>query len=176
MIDWDTWWLLVQFVVGFDVLIVFVALYTLWWRRRGKIEVRCKTPYGEKKKWLKPEKDGETMIFEKEKKDVSLGWSFKFTSGCLIPVRNWRGARHDALDVKYNAPSAVDWSKKAEEIEVPIWDRKTFEDIAIKHGMKMLPRMIKMVMPTVIWGVLVLQFVTIILLVLLHTGVVRFGA
>jgi hypothetical protein len=161
-------------VIGFDVFIFFFVLYFEWWRKRGRILIRIKTEMGERTEWKKPEKDGKTIIMEKEKKD-SIGWKFTFSRNSLYDVKRFFRTKK-ALDVIYNAPGAVEYDLQTKKATLPIWDREMFEEIALKQGFKLLAKMLKIQLPTLFWLILIGVMLNIVLTILLHTGMIRIGS
>jgi len=92
------------------IFLGFLFLYFFWssYRKRGKIQIRIKTPLGEKIRWVKPESDGKTIVMEKAGK-TKMGWSFEFTNKSLIARKNWRGGLYYAVDVFYDSPNAINY-------------------------------------------------------------------
>jgi len=178
LIAWDQWYQILEFVIAFDVLTAIVVIYVTWWKKRGKIEVRIETPLGEQRKWLKPDKeDGKTIVVEKPKEGKKIGWQFTFDRSSIIPViSKLTGRAHYKIEVMYGSTKAIEYNfeDKDNPYKLPVWDRKSFEDVVVKEGMKMLPRMVKIQLPTVFWILVLMQFVTIILVIAVSTGL-RFG-
>jgi hypothetical protein len=162
------WWQIVYAVVGFDLFVAAIVLYSVWWRRRGKLEVRIQREIGEQRKWFKPDKDGKTIVAEKAKEGKTVGWSFEFSRKSLIPVISMiTGRAHWKIEVMYGAAKAIDYDffDKNNPYNLPVYDRRTFEDLVTKEVQKMLPRMVKVQLPTLFWLIVIMQVVTMMLVI-----------
>ena len=173
MLSTDVYLQMIAVFVGFDLFIIAIVLYFEWYRKRDRLMVRIKSPIGEQTKWIKPEKDGKTLVVEKAK-GRKVGWSFTFSRSSLYYVKRMF-RKYIALDVIYDAPKAIEYDFKTKESVLPVWDRSAFERVAVETGFKMLARMVKIQLPMIFWLMIMLQIVIIVLIMLNLMGV-RLGA
>lgn len=106
-------WILTGFAIYivFMFLVVFLSLI----RHRGKIKVRIKTPLMEIVKWVKPERDGKTLVIDKgkEKKGIPR-WEATFTNKSLVPMKG-RFRKQTAVDIFVGAKKCIEYDYSINE-------------------------------------------------------------
>lgn len=156
--------------IGF-IWLLFMYVLIGWYRKRGKIKVRIKTPLEEKVRWIKPEADGKTIVMEKAGKK-KMGWSFEFTNKSLVPLRHWWGGLYYAVDIFFDASKAIEYEYALSQIDQPKLTKEQAREINRLDAFKR--RYGKVAQPmssTVQWIMLFLLIGIIILLILSMRGV-----
>jgi len=118
-----------EIFLGIYFVIVAIILFSIIFqtkRQSGKILVRIKNPFLEKKVWRKPLDDGKTVIIRKENKKKGIPiWKATFTNMSLVPIKSMF-RRALAIDILYESPKAVDYDYRAGDC-IPYG--LTFEDV-----------------------------------------------
>jgi len=146
---------------------VFIIAYLAWrwYRTKGKILVRIKTPIGEKEEWVKPNFEGDKayLVFEKESRKKA-GWKAEFTNKSLIPRSSWLGLkRFHCIDIFPQATKAIEYNFDTKTEDQPKWDKHSSKEYIEAKILKQMGEGEKLVAPGVIWIVVI---VTIIILIL----------
>lgn len=161
---WAQYLNMIYAMIAFNVGIFSFIFYWEFWRKRGKLKVRIKTPLGEKERWVKPESDGETLIIEKgsERKKVPE-WKAKFSNKSLIRFTKWFGRMGFAVDIFYNAEKCIEYDYSLSEAEMPKFDKKTSKGYINAEVLKQRGRGLKQELPFIFWLVVILVFVNLVL-------------
>jgi hypothetical protein len=108
---------LVAYTAYFAFIIAICAWYSL--KDRGKIQVRIKTAIEEQTKWVKPQKDGKTIVMQKPDKK-KLGWKFTFDHSSVVFKKKWWGlSSFRAIEVFYDAQKAITFNYEDKTITQP---------------------------------------------------------
>jgi hypothetical protein len=104
--------------IYFLLVISFLAyLVFLFFRGRGKVLVRVKTPAKEWSRYVKPNPDGTSITMEKTS-NTKAGWTFKYTNQSLQTVKKFLGLGQ-VVDVFYHSPKAIDYDFTQSEATQP---------------------------------------------------------
>jgi len=160
LIPWPLWWKIIYGIIAFDMAVFGFVLYWEWWRKRGRIQVRVKTPLGEKRYWKKPEDDGKTIVMKKGR-GKKPGWKFTFSNSALYRIPRWFGRKALCLDVLYDADKAVSWDYTLKETEIPKWDKKTSKKFIEAETLEKRAIGVKYPMPTLFWLILIIGVVNL---------------
>lgn len=160
---WDQYFMLVRFMIAFNICVFVFVSYMEWWRKRGRIQVRIKTPLGEKKKWVKPENDGKTLIIEKESKKRPE-WKASFTNKSIVFFGRWFGRIGRAVDVFYHAKKCIDYDYTLSEADQPKFDKKASKGYIEAKVLKEMGKGEKMEIPFIFWVLLIMSFVNLALM------------
>lgn len=120
-------WLIYAIVLWIFVLILGVN----FWKGRGKIMVRVKTPLKEEIYWRKPivTERGNEIVMEKTTKK-NIGWSFTFTNKSLIPKKRFLGLRnYFVVDVFPRARKAIEYDYESNSVDMPLLSQKDAAEI-----------------------------------------------
>lgn len=155
---------IIPITFGVWLFVLFIAVVR-WWRGRGALEVRVKTPLGEKKRYIKPEADGKTLVLEKKRRN-NPGWVATFTNKSLVPVSRWFGRKGFAVDLMYQATECVNYDFENKSNEQPKWTKKQSKEFIEAEVLKHAGRGLKYEMPGLFWliaiGVVILIIFQII--------------
>jgi len=159
---YEQWLQMVYAMLAFDSCVFAFIFYWEFWRKRGSIKVRIKTPLGEKTKWVKPQDDGETLIIEKgSDRKAKPEWKAKFTNKSLVPISRWFFRKAYAVDIFYNAPECIDYDYSLKKGEHPKWDKKTSKEFIEAEVLKQRGKKLKYEMPMLFWLIFIVSIVNL---------------
>lgn len=162
MIPWDLWYTYVYILVGFDIFIIIFVIWFEWYRKRGKIKIRVKTPIGEREEWKKPKKDGKTVVMEKAR-GKKAGWKFTFSRKSLYFTKRFPGRRILTLDIIANSLKAIEYDFKKLIIYPYGLTLEDMKNINRADILKQRGQGLKLQLPTIFWLVLLLCGINLVM-------------
>lgn len=171
---WAEYWLIAQIFMIFDAGIVILALYFGWWKKRGRLEVRVKTPIGEQKHYKKPEKDGKSITMQKAR-GKRPGWKFTFTRESLYFIPKWFGRKRLGLDILFHAEKAIDYDFKLKLASQPKWTKTESKEFIEAEILKQRGMGLKLQLPLLFWLVLIIGLVNVVFSLLLYMKIGGIG-
>jgi len=160
----EQWWMYVQIMLGFDAFIFLIIIYVGFWRKRGRIKVRIKTPMGEKTKWVKPDPDGKTLVIEKgSDRQNKPKWSATFSNKSLVAISRWLFRKAYAVDVFYNATECIEYDYSLKTSDAPKWSKKQSKEYIEAEVLKQRGKRLKYEMPTLFWLIFIICLINLVI-------------
>lgn len=153
----------------YTVFLVFIFYFWIW-KRRGCIEVRIKTPYGERKRFVKPELDGEHLIVQKETKKLPE-WKLHFKQTYRVKGLLFS---HDAVDAHHESGEAVVWNFVDKTEEKPKLTKEQIKEFSQWEALRARYRTIGEKKRSRIEIVILIICIIILILLLKIAGYVNF--
>jgi hypothetical protein len=163
-------WTLYSIFLG---LFFSYILYNFF-KGRGKVFVRVKTPLGEKGYWKKPvetERGMEVVMKKADKRNI--GWSFMFTNKSLIPKKRLFGLiGYFAVDIFPNAKKAIEYDFENADVKMPLLTQQQAGEINRLDAFKRRYGKVEQPKSTMVqWIILIVVVIVLILNFLQMRGI-----
>jgi len=163
----DNYWV---FMAVYGVCLFVAIVYMSFFRRRGRVLIRVKTPLKEFRRWIKPHNDGKTIIMEKGK-GKKPEWRFTYTKQSVVPFSHWFSEKK-AIDVFYESEHAIEYNYPRKITVQPRLTKEQIRVFALMEAMKQrYSKLPKLPLPSLFWVVLIGIVVNVILTLMMMQGV-----
>lgn len=156
------------------IIFVIAIFFIIRHKRKNAIKVRIKYPI-ERIKYVKPERDGHTLIIIKENKRKKIPeWKARFNEKSLQLYRKLLfGGIGFQIDIFPDAAKAIEYNRDVKETKQPKFDKKTSQQFIESEVIKNEGRGEKPPFPNIIiYAILIISMISLVLTFLIFN---RFG-